>query len=335
MSCDFEQQKCAQYYELITKSLRKELIDTLDNTAPVEIIMKESLNIQDLENHGQNYNLQKIDLVYISGNYIYLPSNNKLAIDLPDRAFDSLIPAIVIANSTKIDIEGKSYHFNVIKEYSDKLEDDKNLGELESRLSSCSNPNKDQFSEISCIISLYFAGLGGNLTTNNYEFISNNLPNLGNLKSIALGLPDKATIDKYFDIVSTKESPVAYSNWEVDALEDINSEAMPLRLASESNYYLVSSESDLKSITEEIEKDGWAKFNRVETVNDSKFNLKQEMVAYSLEDLLLEKYLAVRIMDTSTMNADCIVGGVGLAYCNNQSLYKNSGYLVNIIIVFR
>ncbi len=72
------------------------------------------------------------------------------------------------------------------------------------------------------------------------------------------------------------------------------------------------------------ENQGWTFKEKSEIVKDDQFGADQYKLTFTKQKNFLSAELVIQVMNTNQLNSDCIMPNVGQAFCNDQSLYKNS-----------
>jgi len=99
-----------------------------------------------------------------------------------------------------------------------------------------------------------------------------------------------------------------------------------------SNNYQNITSANLTDINNLLKQQNWVFLNQTEPIKDQEFDANQSAQYYTREDPLVKQTLVLEILDTATINANCITSGIGNIYCNGKSLYKSTNYYLRIVI---
>jgi hypothetical protein len=175
---------------------------------------------------------------------------------------------------------------------------------------------------------VYQAGENDKLPPNSQEFIANNFDLRTNAQYNATGVIEGGEIKTSLEELNYEEADLRFNAWDVP---NFTSDAYQLR--EDDIFYSELSSERLQRLRSEIEADGWQVQLETDPVEDDQFGFDTVRYIYEKENNLLKSQLTLMVMDTSTLNVDCIIEGIGEVFCDNkESINKDSGYYVQVIV---
>jgi hypothetical protein len=323
-------------------------IFTESGTGDISIYIIPSITADQLASDNQQRQFSRFDGAIVSGNYVYLTEEFTRAIARPVNSYQSLFAGLMYAELfnqldqqflNQLSESENNYDFSnneTVSSFASLTDSDvadwqtpypSKVKEYEVYVSVCSSVDS-AVDLLICELAVYQASENDKLPPNSQEFIANNFDLRTNAQYKATGVIEGGEIKTSLEELNYEEADLRFNAWDVP---NFTSDAYQLR--EDDIFYSELSSQRLQRLRSEIEADGWQLQLETDPVEDDQFGFDTVRYIYEKENNLLKSQLTLMVMDTSTLNVDCIIEGIGEVFCDNkESINKDSGYYVQVIV---
>ncbi len=319
-----------------------------DKSSEINLVLVPRLELSQLVSQpanqlGSNYPIRydNINNIIVSGNYIYLPKESQVLFAKPQVLADSLFAASLLVKlyeqipDSEIDNLAKQkqlYNLDVTSLVADfqanvlvgqnfdswSAQNQELANSLAGLNDLCSNL-KANYQLLICLATSLQINPNAALADNYKTFINTKLPLTSAGLYQSLGILTAEYLPKLTSQLDLKETGFNFKSWDLPALADKS-----YTIISISKYYQNVTATKLEQIKQAIVLDGWQFIKATDRVSNKQLSVQQYNWEFARSNSLQGQSLIIQIMDTTTINGDCIVATPGQEYCDGQSLYKNS-----------
>lgn len=323
------------------------IISQLDSAPAANIYVERKLTTEKLfASYEKNYHLENIGIGVVSGNNIYLTREFGNSLNKPEVAISSLLAALAYTESYA-EVEPmllefisahKKYDLTAATSFTKYLEITqpankttwevpypKKLSEYTAKISFCADVTTAPQLWL-CESAIFQSSNSELLPPANKEYFSS-MSQQANYSTTLLKQNYQAELQAILTKLSLQKSKIAYEDWQLPLFSSANYQQ---KLKSD-NYQGLNADL-LASLETEIVAAGWGKTVTSDKKKDSQFESERYSISFNRENPLIKSELTLLVLDTATINADCIIQGIGFTFCDSNSLYKDSGYYIQLVI---
>lgn len=282
-----------------------------------------------------------------SGNYLYLSENYSKQIPKPISAYQSLwagLSYVKLYNSLSGEQKGKAaaagegYNLGelaLVKDYA-ALTNNKaqawsnpypsKLKEYESQTDLCLGVGSFEHLLL-CEAALYQANSSSSLPPKSLKFLADNFKLEQQAAYRATNSYTAAYLATQVEGLGLEPATLKFTAWDFPLFD-----STAYTPVGEPLYLQRVDQAKLDSLKAKLKGEGWQEQTASNKQADDQFKAATHKLTFSKANPLLQSQLTIAVMDTSSLAVDCILEGVGVIYCDQASISKNSGLYLQLTL---